>query len=164
MALRKHVSQAVYARMRGVSRQWIRQLVREGKLTLEGGLVDPEKANAELARNMVGQLHPNPRRAGGHTRVGNSADASPYLQQKMITEHFRAKLMQLRHERESGRLIDKGEVLAAIILANSTVRTRLRAIPRTLAAILAGTQNALEAERIMADAIDAALTELANSL
>src|SRR6266581_480798 len=150
------ISQAQFSRLHNWTRPYTRQLVREKKLTLVHGKVDLAAAEAELVRNGVGELHPNPRRAGGRVRH-NSWDVSPYLRQKMITEHYRALLLRLRHERESGRLVPKNEVLAALILANSNVRTRLRSIPRALAAILAGTQNALEVERVLADAIDAAL-------
>ena len=43
------ISQSEYARQRGVSRQYVNRLVRQGVIALENGKIDPARADAALA-------------------------------------------------------------------------------------------------------------------
>ena len=43
------ISQSEYARQRGVSRQYVSRLVKEGVIRLKNGKVDPAQADAALA-------------------------------------------------------------------------------------------------------------------
>jgi hypothetical protein len=52
------ISQGAFAREHGWSPQYVNKLVKEGKITLVDGKIDPAAADAELVANGVGQLRP----------------------------------------------------------------------------------------------------------
>ena len=150
----KLVSRREYARMRGWQHSYINRLVKEGKLRLVRGKIDPERADADLAVNrtrMPRLSEPAEREPG---------KIAPLVQAKTIHETYRAKTAKIEYEKLTGKLVDAERVVEVAERAFSNVRNRLRAVPRTIAPLLLNRSNPAEIEEVMLRAIDAALTSL----
>jgi hypothetical protein len=162
------VSQAEYARERGVSRARICQLVREGKIPHQNRRIDPTAANAALAANGVPYLHapspiaepPTP--SPLPSPLDSSAEGASYIQSRALRESYRARKEKIVYEQMTGKLVDIDEVVEATARAFTNVRVRMRSIPRSLAGVLAGIGNhPAEIEKALSEAIDDALNALA---
>jgi hypothetical protein len=113
------VTQAEYARRRGWSKQYVHQLVREGRIKLVGRLIDPEKAdvslNAERDPNLaVKAFAEAPDTGSGFGGVGGTpGPASTFFKARTVREHYRALREKAEYEASLGRLMDVDDVRTA---------------------------------------------------
>ena len=160
------VSQAEYARLRGVSRQYVGQMVAKGVIGLTGRKVDTVQADAALAaiREPV-----RPERRGAAPVADQEIPAPPrsagdlptlLLKTRIKSEVERAKLLEIRARVEAGKYVDADDVKVAAFNKARVVRDSLLNIPERLAAVLAAESDELRVHRIMVDEIRSALEAL----
>ena len=115
-----------YARHRGVSDAAVRKAIAAGRITPEGdGTVDPERADAEWARNTEAP------RSGTQTksvRVAIPSDPAPagdgqsalptggasLLQARTVNEVVKAQTNKVRLARLKGELVDRNQAIAHV--------------------------------------------------
>ena len=115
-----------YARHRGVSDAAVRKAIAAGRITPEGdGTVDPERADAEWARNTEAP------RSGTRTksvRVAIPSDPAPagdgqsalptggasLLQARTVNEVVKAQTNKVRLARLKGELVDRNQAIAHV--------------------------------------------------
>lgn len=115
-----------YARHRGVSDAAVRKAIAAGRITPEGdGTVDPERADAEWARNTEAP------RSGTRTKpvrvavppesapVGDGQNALPtggasLLQARTVNEVVKAQTNKVRLARLKGELVDRNQAIAHV--------------------------------------------------
>jgi hypothetical protein len=153
-----HLTQRAYARLKGVTPQYISSLVRRGVLPVgEGGKLNPsdcDRAMETIRPRMRPHAGPKP----------TSSERQSYLQSRAVSEHFRARLLRLEFERASGKLLDADTMLDKLTVAFSNVRVRLGALPRSLAPVLVNQPLTGTVERILSQAIDNALLVLSTDI
>ncbi|HIJ94043.1 MAG: hypothetical protein QF511_00750 [Rhodospirillales bacterium] len=158
------VSQAEYARQRGVSRQYVGQMVAKGILKLTGSKVDTDQADAALAaiREPV-----RPERRGEAPAAVPDAPALPrgdlptlLLKTRIKSEVERAKLLEIKARVEAGKYVDADDVRVAAFNKARVVRDGLLNIPDRLSAVLATESDPARVHELLAAEIRTALEEL----
>ena len=135
------VSQSEYARRRGCTEGAVRRAVRDGRIKLIEGKVDPVAADAQWARN----TRP---RAGSEPAAGTSPLAAAperededssggYWASKARREAAEADLAELKLAEQRGELVRAADVRAAHARRLAGLREALLQIPARLAAVLA---------------------------
>jgi hypothetical protein len=172
------MTQAEYARYRGVSRQAVSKAVRSGRIVLaEDGMIDPEAADASWRRNTdpskpSNSVAGNPRGAVPRARhsnpqaprvtTGGPSPGPDYHVSRAVRETYLAKLVRLEYEIKTGKLIDAEESRHAAFQDNRRVRDLLLAIPDRTAAQLAACSDPAECHRLLAAEIRRACEELSD--
>ena len=165
------VSQAEYARQRGVSRQYVGQMVAKGVIGLSGRKVDTEQADAALAAfrepaRPERRVKPAPQVS---TPVVLPTMAFPatagdlptlLLKSRIKSEVERAKLLEIKARVEAGKYVAVDDVKAAAFNRARVVRDALLNIPERLAAMLAAEGDERRVHQILVTEIRAALEEL----
>ena len=160
------VSQAEYARQRGVSRQYVGQMVAKGIIKLTGRKVDTDQADAALAaiREPV-----RPERRGEAPAAVPDAPALPQmgsdlptllLKTRIKSEVERAKLLEIKARVEAGKYVDADDVRVAAFNKARVVRDGLLNIPDRLSAVLATESDPARVHELLAAEIRTALEEL----
>ena len=170
------MTQAQYARHRGVSRPAVLKAIRSGRIRLgQDGKIDPVEADASWRRNTdpskpSNSVSGNPRGAaarlhrplakGRHTTPEDSSAGPNYNLSRAVREAYLAKLVRLEYERKSGNLRDAAEVRKAFFEANRRARDLLLALPDRAAATVAGLTEAAECHRILTAEVERVCDEL----
>jgi hypothetical protein len=168
------VSQAEYARQRGVSRQYVGQMVAKGIIGLSNRKVDTDQADAALAalreparperREKKAEPLVSPPVALPATSIPATTSDLPtlLLKSRIKSEVERAKLLEIKARVEAGKYIAVDDVKAAAFNRARVVRDALLNIPERLAAMLAAEDDERRIHQILAIEIRAALEELMN--
>ncbi len=128
------ISQSEYARRRGVSRQYVSRLVKEGVIRLKNGKVDPAQADAALAARRD-PARPLRRKTAGPKAQGaprtSTQDAAVsvdtavlpgsaggdlpkmLLKTRIKSELEKGKLLEIKARVEAGKYVDADEVKVA---------------------------------------------------
>jgi hypothetical protein len=171
------VSQAEYARLRGVSRQYVGQMVAKGVIKLTGRKVNPDQADAALAafsdparpeRRAKPQIKPAPVTEPAATPTfepvapPRAAGDLPtlLLKTRIKSEVERAKLLEIKAKVEAGKYIDADDVKAAAFNKAHAVRDAVLNIPERLAAVLAAENDPARVHELLAAEIRTALEDL----
>jgi phage terminase Nu1 subunit (DNA packaging protein) len=171
------VSQAEYARLRGVSKKTVTQWKQEGKLVLGDGGVDVEASNAYLQKYRSAGLKGNskgnaeavalPHVLDGETteqaatRILTAVGAGMSLEEaKRVKENYLALLSQLEYDQKSGAVVLVSDVATAVGKEYSRVRTRLLAIPAEQAPRIHRLKTVTEVQDALQGLITDALEEL----
>jgi hypothetical protein len=160
------ISQAEYARQRGVSRQYVGQMVAKGVIKLTGRKVDMDQANAALAaiREPV-----RPERRAEASAAVPDVPALPraggdlptlLLKTRIKSEVERAKLLEIKAKVEAGKYVDADDVKVAAFNKARVVRDALLNIPERLAAVLAAETDKQRVHGMLITEIRAACEEL----
>ena len=163
------VSQAEYARQRGVSRQYVGQMVAKSVIRLTGRKVDTDQADAALAavREPV-----RPERRGEALAAAPDVPALPrsgsdlptlLLKTRIKSEVERAKLLEIKAKVETGRYVDADDVKATAFNKARVVRDGLLNIPDRLSAVLAAESDPAKVHELLAAEIRNALEELSGN-
>lgn len=153
------ITQAEYARRRGCSKQAVSKAVKAGRLTLIDGMIDPEIADRQWARNTdpqqqergaPEQFEVTQRRAVALTDAdGGSASGDPMLvKEKARTERLRAELLEIELRQRRGELVEAVDARRVQFNLARTTRNALLALPPRLAPIFASMTDASEIERL----------------
>ena len=167
------VSQAEYARQRGVSRQYIGQMVSKGVIELKNKKVDPTQADKALAsvreparpeRRSQTKTEPAPSPVSlpsDTPQLPQRGDLSTLLLKTRIkSEVEKAKLLEIKARVEAGKYVDADEVKVAAFNRARVVRDALLNIPERLAAVLAAEEDASRVHALLHAEIRSALEDL----
>ena len=152
---RELVSQAEYARHRGVSRQYISRLAKAGVLVVRGGKVDVAASDAVLDDRLEKISE-----AATSGQVETGGQATTYAQAKLADILFRARLRKLEYETKSAKLIPADEVKVQWFKSARQIRDKLLAVPAKLAPQLA----ALTEVRAVRELLDAEIEGILKGL
>ena len=123
------ISIRAYARHRGVSDAAVRKAIAAGRITPEAnGTVDPERADAEWARNTEAPRSGTRARAIKATTPPEAASATPggdgqanlptggasLLQARTVNEVVKAQTNKVRLARLKGELVDRNQAIAHV--------------------------------------------------
>lgn len=157
------ITQAEYARRRGCSKQAVSKAVKAGRVTLIDGMIDPEIADREWARN----TDPEQQERGApeqfeitQARVQASAQQPPaaaekaesdplLVNAKTRTEKLRADLLELDLREKRGELIVADDARRVQFNLARSTRNAILAVPARLAPLLAPIADAAEIERVL---------------
>lgn len=170
------VSQAEYARLRGVSKKTVTQWKRDGKLVLADGGVDVEASDAHLKKYRTAGLKGNAQGNSGNglpvvlesetteeaaLRILTTQGASMTIEEaKRVKENYLALLSQLEYDQKSGAVVLVADVATAVGLEYSKVRTRLLAIPAEQAPRIHRLKTVNEVQDVLQELITEALEEM----
>lgn len=166
----KLLTQKDYAARRGVSKQYIGELVRKGVLPLKDGLIDPTMADAILEA----RREPARPQRRAQTEQTNQTEFAPPAQRTVTTaelptlllktriksETEKAKLLEIKAKVESGKFVDVDEVKSVAFRRGRIVRDNLLSIPDRLDAILAAETDRRKVHQILSDELNRVLDEL----
>jgi hypothetical protein len=133
------VSQSEYARRRGCTEGAVRRAVRDGRIALIDGKLDPVAADAQWARNTRPRAGSEPAAApltAAPDRDGED-DGNGYWASKARRESAEADLAELKLAEQRGQLVRADEVRAAHAKRLAGLREALLQIPARLAAVMA---------------------------
>jgi len=174
------VSQAEYARLRGVSKKTVTQWKQEGKIVLADGGVDVEPSDARLQKyRAVGLKGGNDSSNGGNTlpalpaaRAGETTEqavtrimlasgANMTIEEaRRVKENYLALAAQLNYDKEAGLVVEAALVAAAVGEEYAKVRTRLLSIPAEHAPRIHRLKTVTEVQDVLQELITEALEEL----
>ena len=175
------ISQSEYARRRGVSRQYVSRLVKQGVIALENGKVDPVQADAAMAarRNPARperrkQVKTETQRVRGMPPQDAAVSAEPVqlpgsgsgdlpkmlLKTRIKSELEKGKLLEIKARVEAGKYVDADEVKVAAFNKARIVRDGLLNIPDRMALLLAAEDNEHKVHDLLTSEIRTALEEL----
>lgn len=114
------LTQKEYARRRGWSKQYVNQLVKQGRIELLNGRIDPVAADVALAGardpsrgprfRMASEAVPSPG-MGAHTRqTPGTGSEGTFVKARTVREHFRALRERMEFEAATGELVRRREV------------------------------------------------------
>jgi len=138
------ISQAEYARRRGVTPPRISHLVKSGVIILEDGKVNPEQADAAIEATI------NPgyaKRPGRPAKGGADTARLSYTEAATLEKKFSAALKKLDLEEREGTLINAAELQRELMALFATIKKRLRAIPSKTAPEVYGLAKAAKTQR-----------------
>lgn len=148
---------SAYARHRGIDESAVRKAVRQGRITLVEGKIDPKAADKEWARNSlkpVGQgAHAGRRRPRGRldgARGRSEAGPKSYAAARARREQALAELAEQELARKKARLIDAEEARQSVFKAARVARDMVLGLPDRVAPRLVG-QDEVEIYRILAE-------------
>jgi phage terminase Nu1 subunit (DNA packaging protein) len=156
---RELVSQAEYARHRGVSRQYISRLAKAGVLVMRGGKVDVAASDAVLDDRPEKVSE-----AATSGPVETGAQATTYAQAKLADMLFRARLRKLEYETKSAKLIPTDEVKVVWFKQARQIRDKLLAVPAKLAPQLAAVSDVRAVRELLDTEIEAILKGLQDDI
>ncbi|MGI4849357.1 MAG: hypothetical protein ACRYGK_14630 [Janthinobacterium lividum] len=178
------VSQAEYARIRGVSKKTVTQWKQEGKLVMVDGSVDVDASDAYLSKYRTAGLKGNAKGNDQGNGSGTSLPALPKAKKgesaaaaaeriltlhgaeetieeaRRIKENYLALLHKLEYDEKSGAVVLASEVAAAVGTEYAKVRTRLLALPAEQAPRLHRCKTVAEVQDMLQELITEALEEL----
>ena len=143
---RQLLTQKEYADRKGWSKQYVNQLVKKGRIPLQGGKIDPVVADAALARDR------DPARAPPF-RTDSMAQATPpnapgqpdptglhgsFAKARAVREHYRALKEQLEYDRLVGNLTVVQEVEDAVFEATRDIRDSFEGAAARIGNTIAG--------------------------
>ena len=143
---RQLLTQKEYADRKGWSKQYVNQLVKKGRIPLQGGKIDPVVADAALARDR------DPTRAPPF-RTDSMAQATPpnapgqpdpaglhgsFAKARAVREHYRALREQLEYDRLVGKLTVVQEVEDAVFEATRDIRDSFEGTAARIGNTIAG--------------------------
>jgi hypothetical protein len=139
------VSMSEYARRRGCTEAAVRRAVRDGRISLMDGRVDPVAADAQWARNTRVRAGSRPAddvnlRAPGAAPPATGGDEPPvedYYLVKARRERAEADLAELKLAELRGELVRVADVRAAYAKRAAGLREAILQLPARLSAQLA---------------------------
>lgn len=138
------ITQSEYARRRGCTEGAVRRAVRDGRISLIDGKIDPVAADAQWARNT--RVRAGSRATDdANLQPGNGADEDGddgYWQSKARRERAEADLAELKLAEQRGELVRADAVRAAQARRLAALRESLLQLPPRLAPVLAAQADA----------------------
>lgn len=165
------ISQAEYARRRAVSRPAVTQAVKEGRISLIDGKIDPEVADIQWAKNTRNPKTPSP---PAPLADRSSTDPLPDTAIPQIAydlqlarakrETHEANIAEMKERQKAGELVElvAVEKTSADIFAQT--RNALERIPDKLAERLAAETDTFACRELLITEIEQTLADLAAAL
>ncbi|MEY2653221.1 MAG: hypothetical protein RLZZ524_248 [Pseudomonadota bacterium] len=159
------ITQAEYARRRGVDPTTVRDAIRAGRISLIDGRIDPAVADIQWARNTRARVKTAPPasapaagaapatdRAGEPLQVGGDAD---YWVSRARRERAAAEREEIALAEDRKRLIDKEAALTTIYTAFRMLRDTCLPLGREVAARAASMSSPAEVQALIDEAMRA---------
>lgn len=158
------LTQAEYARQRGVTRQAIANAVRAGRLPTIGktGRIDPKVADRVL-RERTDPSKLRGRHAGPEPPAPGGNGESDFWRSKARHEFHRANLAELEEKERRRQLLHAERVRAVIFEGARRARDQLLAIPDRLETRLKGVTDPLEVRQILMREVRQIAEEISNA-
>ncbi len=157
------MSNTAYAKHRGVTKQYIGQLVKKGVLSkTNDGLLDPAIADLimdayrEPAKKTVAEKHPPATQetyAPARRTISVAELPTLLLKTRIKSETEKAKLLEIKAKVEGGKYIDRVDAEAIIFKRLRPIRDNLLTIPDRLSAELTASQDRHNTYKILYDEI-----------
>lgn len=164
------ITQAEYARRRGVAKSAVHKAVAEGRISLIDGRIDPHVADIQWERNTraradAGQASALVPSVGA---TSPAADASPpplpeatgYAFDRALRERAEREMAEIALAKEKRQLVHYTEVRAEMAARIGDVRTNLLQIPARLAPLLAPETDQGKVHALIDAELRAVLTKL----
>ena len=142
------ISQAAYARMKGVSKVYIGRLVSEGVLTLVYGKINPE-----LADKQIEEMKPS----GIGEKKQKSSKKSSFSEAKTSEKRLQVSLLELNYQEKSGELVKAKDVEVAAFNEARKLRDNMLNIPDRISALIAAEGDENVVRKIITDEIEKGL-------
>jgi hypothetical protein len=151
------ISLRAYAKHRGVTLKAVQKAIESGRILTTGdGKIDPERADADWARNTgpkarrtAGAAAPTPQPRAEQARPEPSGGGLDYAMARAIIANYEARLVKLDYEERIKKLVKADEVSIAAFNRYRMFRDRLLNMPdRVVGALLAEFREALRARGI----------------
>lgn len=167
MAAAELISQAEYARRRGVDPTTVRDAVRAGRITLIDGKIDPAVADIQWERNTRPRAgnRSQPRagaqlgadRAAGPPQQGETFAEDDYYVSRARREKAEADRSELEVAKLSGRLVERSVVEPAVYNAARMLRDRVMPVAGRAAPSLVGIEDVRQIQTRLEDELRQAL-------
>lgn len=169
------MTQSEYAQHRRISQPRIAKLISQGKLDgayIKKGrryFINPAAAD-ELLKVNRDPIHDARLRRGPQLTPKDKAQQPAAANGKTLNEAarlnmwYRAALMKIKYEKESGALISKDQVTKQAARVGALLRTHLEGLPSKLAMELAGINNPKKAAEMLRREIKAVLTAISQEV
>lgn len=162
------ITQAEYARRRGVSREAVSRAIKDGRISLIDGKIDPVAADAQWAQNSRVRVGSRP--AGAATTAelaaaageggGVASAGDDYWDSRARREAAEAEKSEMQAAEMRGDLIRTDAVRSALAKAASSARDALQQIPARLSPVLAAETDAAKVHALLEGEIHGALAQL----
>lgn len=134
----KLISQAAYAKLRGVHPSAVTRAVRAGRITLVDGKVDPVAADAQWKANSRARVGSRPSQAAAPTVEAADSDAPDYALARARREEAEACLAEDRLRIQRGELVVVAELRKELAKHMITARDAYLALPARMAPVVFG--------------------------
>lgn len=163
------VTQAEYARRRNVAKSAVSKAVKEGRITLIGGKIDPTVADIQWAQNTRARgdsgrsATQTPAAMGGGASAQEIDSAAPdapgaaaqpvddYQSLRIRRERATVEAAERDNDREAGRLLDREATSRGVFDAFRALRDAVMASPQRAAARVVGLADVRDIERIITE-------------
>jgi hypothetical protein len=171
--LKQYIKIPQYAKHRKVTPEYIRRLIKSGKIPEfalkrhgKRWLVDPEKADAALEKNLSYVNRKNG--PNGSVLTSKIKPELTELEKRDLTlaecqllhQKYKAALAELEFKQRSGELLPADEIKAAAFEVGRSVRDSIMNIPPRLGPILAGESDPNRIVKMLNDEFRKALEQL----
>ena len=144
------VSQAEYARTKGVSKVYIGRLVKDEIITLDdSGKIDPELADKQIADAMPEGI--------GAKKKKSSGKKSSFSEAKTKEKRLQVSLLELSYQEKSGELVKAKDVEVAAFNEARKLRDNMLNIPDRVSALIAAESDENVVRQIITDEIEKGL-------
>ena len=163
------ISQAEYARRRGVDPTSVRDAIRAGRITLIDGKIDPSVADVQWQANTRRRARaideapappPMPMGEGGYAYTGAVPD---YNESRARREAAEAEKAELDLAKLRGELVSVDEVRASLQRRIAGVREALLQLPARVVPLLVANPDAASMDRLLRDEITAAMQQIVDA-
>jgi hypothetical protein len=168
------ITQADYAKRRGVSQVAVHKAVKAGRITLIDGRIDPAVADIQWQANTRTRAASKPpdhagptlaavqAQAGAHLGAhdGADTDGGDYWHSRARREKAEAALAELKLQEAEGSLVREADIRAALARRAATFREALLQIPARLSAQLAAETNLAKVHALIDHELRAAMAHL----
>lgn len=165
------VTKTEYARRRGCTEAAVRRAVRDGRITLIDGRIDPVAADAQWARNTRVRAGSRPTDDANLTgtgttggRAGQAEDDddtdSGYWKSRARRERAEAELAELKLRELQGQLVRADDWAAALAKRAAAFREGLLQIPARLSAQLAAETDQARVHTLLEDELRHVMEQL----
>ena len=176
------ISQAEFARSRGVSPAAVCYAVKSGRINLIDGKIDPEVADIQWAKNTKNSkaafAQPKPMLDFASIAAAKTAPADPAhpLPDSTITqtvydlqlsrakrEHHEANLAEMRERQRAGELVELAQVHLAYTTLAAQLRAALERIPDKITPRLAAESDEHAIHTLLLAELDQAMLDMATT-
>ena len=169
MAKAELITQAEYARRRGVDPTSVRDAVRAGRITLIDGKVDPAVADVQWQANTRRRARavdepPASSPMGEGAYQTPPSDVSDYNRARAMREHAEAQLAELKLLEQRGDLVRADDVRAALAKKIAALRESLLQMPARVVPLLVADSSPAAMDQILRTEIVSALAALTSEV
>lgn len=158
-----YITQSAYARRRGVAKSAVARAVSENRITLINGMIDPEVADIQWAKNTRARGDSGGKGKPAGTAAANAPAVVPdvatgddYSSSRARRERAEAAMAELELAKISGKVLDREGGLRAVYTKFRELRDSCMVLGRKLSPKLA----AMSDEREIRIAVDRAVAEV----